>query len=68
MSDLMFKFDYFHTHLSKFEYRIFYRTCFTKFPRIQKYRIYSGLNSNMKKTVLSFAKSENPGKKSFALP
>jgi len=58
----------FRRHFSIFEYRILYRTCFAKFPRIRKYRIYSGLNSNMKKkNVSSFAKMENPEKKSFRI-
>jgi len=48
-SFLTCKFDYFRSHFSIFEYRILYHTCFAKFPRIQKYRIYSGLNLNMKK-------------------
>jgi len=45
-----------------------YHTCFAKFPRIRKYRIYSRLNLNMKKNILAFAKMENPEKNPFALP
>ena len=55
-SFLTCKFDYFRSHFSIFEYRILYRTCFAKFPRIRKYRIYSGLNSNMKKKLFRLSR------------
>ncbi len=66
---LTFKFNYFCSHLRKFEFRIFYRICFAKFQQTRKYRIYSGLNSNMKKNISSFwnSKPENPEIKSFRI-
>ncbi len=49
------------------EFRDYFRTCFAKFPRIRKYQIYTGLNSNMEKNVSSLAKMENPEKNSFRI-
>jgi len=63
----MFKFDYCHSNLSTFEYRILYRTCSAKLPRTQKYRIYSGLNSNLEKNRFVFRETRKSGKKSFRI-
>ena len=63
------KFDYFRNNFSTFEYRILYRTSSAKLPDVRKYRIYSGLNSNLEKNPFRLSRNRKIRKKNpFALP
>jgi len=50
----------------EFEFRIYFRICFAKFLRIRKYRINSGLYSNMEKNLFRLSQNTKIRKKSLS--
>jgi len=68
-SEIFKIFEYFRTVVPYFEFRIYFRICFTKFLRVRNHCIFSSSNSNMKKKTFRLSRNWKIQKKNpFALP